>query len=94
MREYSKYALIHKIEPIEDYDEMKYWDERLVHTEITKMRPYMCQQKKQFHEFKLIEVGGEREMRTHMTFIHPVFEMPQKIFISRDRKWMIERLGY
>ncbi len=92
--EFKNKVLLYNKTPIENYDEMQYWDPELMHKEISKILPYMLMQPKKFHEFKLVEVLNEMEIKVHSTFVHAVFEMEQKIYLSKNVKWMIERLGY
>lgn len=49
---------------------------------------------KKFHNFKLIEIVNEYEVKEHFTFIHPFYGKGnyQRIYISDNMEYMIERL--
>lgn len=66
----------------EDWEILKYWDKSLIHQDIRKMRPYMLSLPKKFYEFKVIELKSPDKVVVHMTFLHPKFDLQQKIYFS------------
>jgi hypothetical protein len=49
---------------------------------------------KKFMKYKLIEIVSETEVKVHYEFVHPCIETEpfQRIYISDDNEYMIERL--
>jgi hypothetical protein len=52
-------------------------------------------QKKEFREFRLIEIISEAEIKEHMIFIHPLYlNNTQKLYFDSTNYYMIEKLGH
>ena len=49
---------------------------------------------KAFHDYKLIEIINEYEIKEHFSFIHPFYGVGkyQRIYISENMDYMLERL--
>ena len=49
---------------------------------------------KKFHNFKMIEIINEYEVKEHFTFTHPFYGVGnyQRIYFSDDLEYMLERL--
>lgn len=74
-------------------DEKEYFGERLT-CDLSNCTAYTGILEKNFLKFTLIEIINELEVKTHYSFIHPVYttENFQRIHISDDLDYMIERL--
>ncbi len=54
---------------------------------------YIKKTKKAFHEFKLIEIISETEVKEHLSFIFPFYAATlQHMFFSSDMQYMHEKL--
>jgi hypothetical protein len=56
---------------------------------------FIKKSEKSFYEFRLIEIINEREVKEHLSFIHPFYEDKtcQNIFFSQDTDYMFEHLS-
>ncbi len=69
----------------------------MVKTTLKNTKSYIEEIKKEFRNFKLIEIINEFEVKEHLTFVHPFYGIGgsskyQRLYISDNMKHMIERL--
>lgn len=54
---------------------------------------FIKKSEKAFYEYKVIEIINEREVKEHLSFVHPFYEgKVQNIFFSQDNEYMFEHL--
>ena len=52
-------------------------------------------QRREFREFRLIEILNECEVKEHLVFVHSFyFNQQQRLYFDSQNKYMIEKLGY
>jgi len=59
---------------VENYDETKFFDKEMTKSYMKSQVSFIKRTEKNFYEFKLIEIVNEREVKEHMTFVHPFYE--------------------
>lgn len=88
---YSKILLKKKL-PIRDYDDSYYRRPGVSEDKLKNQIPYSKSLKKEFYEFKLIEIESETTMKEHLSFVHCVQPgQVQFMYFSDDLKYMYER---
>jgi hypothetical protein len=72
----------------------QYFDEIALRTSLENNTPYIKLVGKKYHNFKLIEIINESEIKEHFTFIHPFYGVGkyQRIYFSENNEYMLERL--
>jgi len=50
--------------------------------------------KKEFHQFKMIEITNSNEVKTLYTFIHPKYQESQQFYFNKEADLMIEWLSH
>ena len=85
-REWFNKILIKSKEPIEAYDENTFFDPQMTKANIKSQVSYVKKAEKNFYHWKLIEIINEREVKEHLSFVHPYYEagQVQNIFFSQD----------
>ena len=80
---------------MENYDETKFFDKEMTKSYMKSQVSFLKRTEKNFYEFKLIEIVNEREVKEHMTFVHPFYEDKKRqfLYISNDCKMMFEILN-
>jgi hypothetical protein len=83
-REWYTKILLKSKTPIADYDENQFFDPEMTKTHMKAQVSYVKKSQKNFYEYKLIEIINEREVKEHLSFIHPFFEdrSVQNMFFS------------
>lgn len=66
----------------------------MLRTSLENNKPHVRNMQKKFHNFKMIEIINEREVKEHFTFIHPFYGKGkyQRIYLSDNMEYMLERL--
>ena len=87
--------LLKSKKPVENYDETKFFDKEMTKSYMKSQVSFIKRTEKNFYEFRLIEIVNEREVKEHMSFIHPFYEdrKRQGIYISNDCRMMFEVLS-
>lgn len=62
-----------KRDPEAGWDDQKFYDPEMLKTSLENNTPYISIEQKKFHEFKLIEIMNENEVKEHFSFIHPFY---------------------
>ncbi|CDW84531.1 wd-40 repeat protein [Stylonychia lemnae] len=90
---YYPRTLLYDQDPVTDVNDEEYFDERLK-CDLEKCTAYTKILQKNFHKFSVIEIMSETEVKIHYEFIHVIFQSEpfQRIYISDDLEYMIERL--
>lgn len=91
---YLPRALLKSIEPLENVTDDSYFEPEMLRTSLENNKSYIRVMQKKFHNFKLIEIINEIEVKEHFTFIHPFYGIGkyQRIYISDNMDYMLERL--
>lgn len=91
---YLPRALLKSIEPLENVTDDTYFEPEMLRTSLENNKTYIKVMQKKFHNFKLIEIMNEFEVKEHFTFIHPFYGIGkyQRIYISDNMEYMLERL--
>ena len=94
-REWFNKILLKSKTPIIDYDENQFFDANMTKAHIKSQVSFIKKSEKHFYEFRLIEILNEREVKEHLTFVHPFYEdrRCQNIFFSQDTEYMYEHLS-
>jgi CTP-dependent riboflavin kinase len=66
-------ALLRNKDPIVGYDEKTFFDPSMLSTSLENNMAYLSIVNKTFHEFKVVEIINEREVRDHFSFVHPIY---------------------
>jgi len=66
----------------------------MLRTSLENNKPYIKIMGKKFHNYKVIEIMNETEVKEHFTFIHPFYGVGkyQRLYLSQNMEYMIERL--
>jgi hypothetical protein len=93
-REWYSKILIKSKTSLYQYDENTFFDPEQTKSHMKSQVSYIKKNDKSFHEFKLIEIVNEREVKEHLSFIHPCYEYNkmQSMLFSNDLEYMFERL--
>jgi hypothetical protein len=92
-RKWFNKILIKSKTPIHDYDENLFFDPNMTKSHLRSQISFVKKSEKAFYEYKLIEIINEREVKEHISFIHPFYEgQCQNIFFSHDHEYMFEHL--
>lgn len=81
-------------EAIEGYDENKFYPPDMLRTSLKNNKPYITIMAKKFHNFKMIEIINEFEIKEHFTFVHAFYGLGnyQRLYLSENLEYMLERL--
>jgi hypothetical protein len=93
-REWYPKILLKSKTPIKSYDENTFFDPDMVKSHLKSQISFIKRTEKNFYEFRLIEIINEREVKEHLSFIHPFYEdrKRQAIYISNTTEFMFEVL--
>jgi len=91
---YQPRALLIQRDPLTNMTDDQYYEPEQLRTSLENNKPYVKIMQKKFHNFKLIEILNEFEVKEHFTFIHPFYGKGsyQRIFLSDNLEYMFERL--
>lgn len=91
---YQPRALLLQRTPLENMTDDQYFDPEMLRTSLENNKPYIKIMPKKYHNFKLIEIVNEIEIKEHFTFIHPFYGVGsyQRIYLSDNLEYMMERL--
>lgn len=66
----------------------------MLRTSLENNKPYIKIMQKKFHNFKMIEIVNEYEVKEHFTFTHAFYGTGnyQRIYFSENMEYMLERL--
>jgi hypothetical protein len=80
--------------PIPDYKDEDFFDPEMLATSLGNNKAYTSLVEKKFHNFKLIEIINEVEIKEHFRFVHPFYGIGkyQRIYIANNTEYMLERL--
>lgn len=70
---YQPKALLIQKNALENMTDDQYFEPEMLRTSLENNKPYIKIMQKKFHNFKLIEIINECEIKEHFTFIHPFF---------------------
>ena len=76
-------------------DDKGYYDADQLRTSLSNNTPYISIEKKTFHNFKLIEILNEFEVKEHFTFVFAFHGKGkyQRIYLSDNMEYLLERLN-
>lgn len=84
-REWSSKILLKSIEPVEGIDDSTFFDPNQTKAHMKSQVSYIKKTPKTFHEYKLIEIINEREVKEHLSFVFPFYNGTlQHMFFSQD----------
>lgn len=73
-RKWFSKILIKSKTPIHDYDENQFFDSSMTKSHLRSQISFVKKSEKAFYEYKVIEIINEREVKEHLSFIHPFYE--------------------
>ena len=96
-REWYDKILIRSKTPIANYDENQFFAPEQYNPYIKRQTTFIKSIKKEFYEYKLIEVVNEHEVKEHFSFIHPFYDKMQMmhyLYINNTQDLMLERIAF
>jgi hypothetical protein len=79
---------------LENITDEDYYDPEMLRTSLSNNKSHLKILGKTFHNFKVIEIVNEYEIKEHFTFVHPFYGVGkyQRIYMSSNLEYMLERL--
>ncbi|CDW71887.1 wd-40 repeat protein [Stylonychia lemnae] len=94
-REWMQKILLVKNDREIDFDENSFYKNEGVIASAHNQVSYAQIQKKEFREYRLIEIVSDIEVKEHLVFIHPFyFNDKQRIYFDSKNQYMLEKLGH